>query len=164
MEGPFPISKLHKTDDFSCGKPSLDRFLKKYALVNEQGDRSRTFVVLENTEVIGFYSLSTGSVEKVEASDRVGKFQPEGSIPVVLLGQLAVDTRHAGKGLGAALLKDALKRIVPTSTELGFRAVLVDAIDEDAKKFWLKWGFEESIVSPLKLMLLMKDLRKLPLN
>lgn len=153
------LSKAHYVEPFDCGiHESLNLWLKRYALQNQSGDSSRTYVVHRANQVAGYYAISAGSISREEASRRAAKAQPD-PIPISLLGRLAVDKREQGAGLGKALLKDALLRIERAADILGIRAVLVHAIDPQARAFYEKFDFELCPGNDLHLMLLMKDLR-----
>jgi len=155
------ISELHDVSRFDCGgHESLNDWLKRFALSNQKNESARTYVVHRNGSVAGYYSISAGSVRCEEAPARISKGLARHPIPVILLARLAVDKDEKGRGLGKALLKDALLRIAQAADIVGARAVLVHAIDEAAKKFYLHFGFEPSPIHELQLMLLMKDLRK----
>jgi len=156
-----PLAEHHIRDGFDCGKhTSLNEFLKRFALESQKARSARTFVVHRNYRVVGYYSLSVASVGREEASARAAKGQPARPIPAVLLARLAIDKSEQGQGLGKALLKDALLRALNAANEIGARVVLVHAIDADARKFYKQFGFEDSPVNDLHLMLLMKDLEK----
>jgi|SRR5579859_1703401 len=155
------ISELHDVSRFDCGgHESLNDWLKRFALSNQKNESARTYVVHRNGSVAGYYSISAGSVRVEEAPVRISKCLARHPIPVILLARLAVDKDEKGRGLGKALLKDALLRIAQAANIVGARAVLVHAIDEAAKKFYLHFGFEPSPIHELQLMLLMKDLRR----
>lgn len=153
-----PLQKDHILDEFDCGNESLNRWLKKFAVTNQASESAKTYVITRGNSVIAYYALAAGSVRRSEAPRRIAKAQPE-PIPVSLLARLAIDKSCQGRGLGAALLKDALLRIEQAADIIGIRAVLVHAISEDARRFYKKYGFEESPIDDLHLMLLMKDLR-----
>lgn len=152
------LSKTHDLSAFDCGNESLNTWLKRFALTNLQSDSAQTFVV-HRGGVVGYYSLTAGSVRPEEAPARVAKGLAKHPIGVILLARLAVDKREQGNGLGKALLKDALLRIMAAADTVGARAVLVHAIDEQARKFYERFGFERSPIDEFELMLLMKDLR-----
>ncbi len=155
------ISELHDVSRFDCGgHESLNDWLKRFALTNQNSESARTYVVHRNGLVVGYYSISTGSVSAEEAPARISKGLARHPIPVILLARLAVDKDEKGTGLGKALLKDALQRIAQAANIVGARAALVHAIDESAKKFYQHFDFEPSPIHELQLMLLMKDLRK----
>lgn len=126
--------------------------------MNQAGNSARTYVVHRAGRVIGYYSLAALSVRKKDASIRAAKGQPKHPIPVILLARLAVDKTEQHQGLGPALLKDALQRCRRAAKEIGARAILVHAIDEDARNFYRHFGFEDCAVSELHLMLLIKDI------
>jgi GNAT superfamily N-acetyltransferase len=155
------ISKSHDVSRFDCGgHESLNDWLKRFALTNEGNGSARTYVVHRNGLVVGYYSISAGSVSVEETPTRISKGLARHPIPVILLARLAVAKEERGTGLGKALLKDALQRIAQAADIVGARAVLVHAIDEQARKFYEHFDFEPSPVHGMWLMLLMKDLRK----
>jgi GNAT superfamily N-acetyltransferase len=159
----FEIDKLgrdHDLSTFDCANPILNEWLRKFAWTNQQADSAKTYVALDGKRVVGYYSLTTGSVHKHESPLRIAKGLANHPIGVVLLARLAVDRTQQGKGLGKALLLDALSRIEEAADIVGVRAVLVHAIDDAAKAFYRHFEFEESTVDPYQLMLLLKDLRK----
>lgn len=150
---PEPLTAGHITDDFACGDVSLDEWLKRRALANQNSGASRTFVVASETKhVYGYYCLAAGAVAHQEATGKVRRNMPN-PIPVMVLGRLAVDRRAQGIHLGAALLQDVVNRVIRLSLETGVRALLVHALDERAKQFYLHYGFQESPQHPLTLML-----------
>jgi GNAT superfamily N-acetyltransferase len=153
------LSKTHDLSAFDCGNESLNTWLKRFALTNLHSDSAQTFVVHRGGVVVGYYSLTAGSVRPEEAPARVAKGLAKHPIGIILLARLAVDKREQGNGLGKALLKDALLRIMAAAETVGARAVLVHAIDEQARKFYEHFGFERSPIDEFELMLLMKDLR-----
>jgi GNAT superfamily N-acetyltransferase len=156
-----PISESHDLSRFDCGThESLNDWLKRFALTNQKNESARTYVVHRDGAVVGYYSISAGSVSVEESPARIAKGLARHPIPVILLARLAVDKNEKGTGLGKALLKDALARIAHAADIVGARAVLVHAIDEPARKFYEHFDFEPSPVHELQLMLLMKDLRK----
>jgi len=155
-----PLSGRHGLTEFDCGThPSLNDWLRRYALINQANESARTYVVLRENAVVGYYSICAGSVQKQEAAIRIAKGLANHPVPVAVLARLAVDRREHGTGLGKALLKDALLRIERAADILGIRAVLVHAIDESARAFHRKYQFEECPGNNLHLMMLMKDLR-----
>jgi GNAT superfamily N-acetyltransferase len=156
-----PISELHDPSRFDCGgHESLDDWLKRFALANQRNDSARTYVVHRNGFVAGYYSIAAGSISVEEAPSRISKGLARHPIPVILLARLAVHKNEHGTGLGKALLKEALARIAQAADIVGARAVLVHAIDEQAKAFYRHFDFEPSPGQEMELMLLMKDLRK----
>jgi GNAT superfamily N-acetyltransferase len=159
----FVIEKLRRDHDlnaFRCSNPTLTEWLKKFAWTNQQADSANTYVVTDANRVVGYYALTAASVQKQESPSRIAKGLANHPIGVVLLARLAVDESQQGKGLGKAMLFDALTRIESAAEIIGLRAVLVHAIDELARRFYLHFGFEESPVNPFHLLLLLKDLRR----
>jgi GNAT superfamily N-acetyltransferase len=152
VTAPEPILTTHCLDDFDCGNQTLNQWLRRQALANEISGASRTFVVCENRSVIGFYALATGSVRRGDAPSRIKRRMPE-PIPVMVLGRLAVDLHWQNKGVGAGLLKDALLRTLSVSQQAGIRALIVHALSENAKQFYLRYGFQESPFNHMTLML-----------
>jgi GNAT superfamily N-acetyltransferase len=134
----------HRTEDFSCGEERLDRWLQAYAGQGERRDASRTFVTTDDADrVVGYYTLVAGQVEHEDASpDARRGLSRHFPIPICLLARLAVDERCHGRGLGAALLADALGRAVRAAEQVGIRAVLVNAIHDRAAAFYVRFGFE----------------------
>jgi GNAT superfamily N-acetyltransferase len=170
--GADPISWLvegfassHDCGAFSCGHETLDVFLKQYAGQNQRLGVSRTFVAVRPGERIarGYYSLAAGSVRLEDLTDEQRKRLPRYPVPVAHLGRLAVDRSVQGQGLGEHLLIDALCRVARAERELGIHAVEVVAIDENAKRFYLKYGFVELRDDPRHLYISMKQVRKLGL-
>ena len=163
MSPTFEIHKLSREHDlgqFDSGDQTLNKWLVKYAWANQQSDSARTYVAVEGNRAVGYYSLTTGSIHKCESPDRVAKGLASHPIGIVLLARLAVDQSHQGKGLGKALLFDALTRIAEAADIVAVRAVMVHAINETARRFYEHFEFESSPVDPFQLLLLLKDLRK----
>lgn len=155
------LTRTHAVDGFDCGTPALKRFLERYALQNQQADASRTYVALDGTEVIAFYTLVVGEVAHADAPARIIKGLAKYPVPVLVLARLAVSSVRQGQGIGAGLLKDALVRIVAAADHAGIRAVAVHAKDDAARAFYERFDFEHSPTDPYHLLLLMKDVRAL---
>ncbi len=145
LTAPIPLTAGHDLSRFNSGQSVLDDWLKNNALDSE-GRSARTYVVCEeNRNVVGYYCISTGSVERRNLPTRIKRARGlPNQVPVAIIGRLARDLTYAGKGLGPDLLKDALVRILAASKIVGIRAVLVHALDEDAAKFWTQNEFVES--------------------
>ena len=152
VTAPAPLDGTQETAEFDCGNDTLNDWLKKRALKNQESGASRTFVVCENDRVVGYYALASGSVERIEVPKSIARNMPE-PIPVMVLGRLAVDLSIQGQRLGGSLLKDALLRTLKVSQDVGIRAVLVHAISEDAKRFYHAYGFKVSPIDPMTLIL-----------
>lgn len=142
---PVPITPDDRLDRFECGRPALDEWLRGHALENE-GKASRTYVVTARAgeaagDVVAFYTLAYGSVVRQEMPKSIRQGLPN-PVPVMVLGRLAVDRNHSGKGLGPALLREAMQRTAEAAQIAGLRAMIVHAIDDDAVGFYAKYGFQ----------------------
>lgn len=156
------LDKTHDVESFNCGKEPLNRFLQRHALVNQQASSTRTYVVCRgDRRVVGYYSLAVGDVGRADVPDRIAKGLARHPIPVMLLARLAIDKSEQGRGLGRALLKDAILRTAQAADIAGMRAMLVHAKDDEARVWYEAFNFEPSPTDPLHLFLLMKDLRTL---
>lgn len=156
MQPPQPIKPEHDLKDFDSGNLELDDWLRKRALKNEDSGASRTYVVTVGQKVIAYYCLANGSVVNTSASSRVRRNMPD-PIPVMVIGRLAVDYNWQSQGIGRALVRDAVLRTLQAATIAGIRAILVHALNEEAKQFYEKCGFISSPVAPMTLMVTIKD-------
>lgn len=152
--------KRHQRRPFSCGSLELDDWIRKYASQSQAAGTTRVFVatpVEDDTIIAGFYSLHLGSLERQRGSLAAAGRSPD-PIPAVVMGRLAVDSKFSGQGLGEALLRDALERTLLIASNAGAKIFLVHAKDEQAKFFYLHYGFEVSPFDELTLMLLVQDI------
>jgi GNAT superfamily N-acetyltransferase len=156
---PERLTPDHDLTQFSCGEPSLDHWLRKRALQNEESGASRTYVVCAGARVAGYYALAAGSVAHAEAASRIKRNMPD-PVPVILIGRLAIDSRFQGRGIGADLLRDAVLRALQVAEIAGVRAILVSAISENARKFYEKYGFVSSPANPQTLMITVTEAAK----
>jgi GNAT superfamily N-acetyltransferase len=159
LTAPQKLTAKHDFSSFKSGEPTLDDWLKRAALANEESGASRTYVVCAGDRVIGYYALANGAVAHNEVVGRVRRNMPE-PIPVMVIGRLAIDEGYQGQGVGAALLRDAILRTLQAAEIAGIRAILVHAISEDAKKFYERSGFYTSPVNPMTLMTTLADAEK----
>ena len=150
----------HDVSAFDCGKPELTEWLRRFALTNQQAESARVYVVHRGGQVVGYYALATSAVAKADAPVRVGQGLANHLVPVILLARLAVDQGEQRRGLGASLLRDVLRRVARAADEIGVRALLVHAQDDEARAFYEHFDFEPSPTDPLHLFLLLKDLRR----
>jgi GNAT superfamily N-acetyltransferase len=158
------IEKLgpkHSLDGFDCGREELNRFLTRVALLNQQAGAAQTYVAVSGESVVGYYSLAVGEVACDDAPDRLRKGLARHPVPIMLLARLAVANACQGHGLGAGLLKDAMRRTLQAADIAGIRAFAVHAIDETARRFYEHFGFIPSPTDPLHLFLLIKDIRRI---
>ena len=159
LSAPEPLSTQHQIGDFNSGVASRDEWLKRRALANQASGATRTFVVCEANKVVGYYALAFGAVNVAAAPGRFRRNMPD-PIPVVVLARLAVDPAHQNRGLGRALVRDGARRVVNAADAIGIRGILVHAISEEAKAFYLALGFDPSPIDPMTLMITLSDVRK----
>ncbi|WP_255093883.1 GNAT family N-acetyltransferase [Synechococcus sp. J7-Johnson] len=149
-------------EGFDCGKPTLNHWLLHHARQAQTGGSARTFVVAdEETRVAGYYSLTVGQVDTVEAPERIRQGMGRFPLPVVILARLAVSGENHGRGLGLGMLQDTIRRTLVIAEQAGIRAILTHPIDEDAARFYTRFGFIPSPLRQQQLLLLLKDARKI---
>lgn len=158
LSAPGPIADHHEVTSFDCGVPSLNDWLKRRARPNEVSGASRTYVTCDGLKVVGYYAVASGAVVLATAPGRVRRNMPD-PVPVVILARLAVENSHQGRGLGRALFQDAARRVVHAAETIGIRGMLVHALDEGAKSFYMNLGLEQSPLEPMTLMCTIADLR-----
>ena len=160
---PRPLQKDDPVAGFECGNQALDVFIERFAFQNQQSQSAKTYVTLTDSgKLAGYYTLAYGSVEHKDAPERTKKgLAKHPIIPVMILARLAVDRKFRRAGLGKQLLWDALVRTLQASDIAGMRAIVAHAKDDSAKHFYERYGFEPLPSEPLKLALLLKDLRAL---
>ena len=159
LSAPQTLSDGHQLADFECGEPSLDDWLKRRAARNQANGSSRTYVVCEGDAVIGYYCLAAGAIGHTEAPSAL-KRNPPDPIPVLVLGRLAIHKDHHQKGIGTALLNDAIRRAIQAADIAGVTALLVQAISEQARRFYLSRGFVVSPIKPMTLCLMLATVRQ----
>ena len=167
MTGPRRIEKLrrdHPIDAFDCGQDDLNRWLWKHALPNQGGNAAQTYVGLEGESVVGYYSLAVGQVEYADAPERLQKGLARHPVPIMLLARLAVHRDWQKRGVGRALLRDAVLRTVQAAEIAGIRALAVHAKDEQARRYYEQFDFVASPTDPLHLFVLLKDIRRLVID
>lgn len=157
---PELVNSGHVLESFDCGTPSLNTWLANHARQAAAGGSARTYVMVDDEQrrVVGYHALAAASVDHGSATERVLKGMPRHPVPVVLLARLAVDRSVAGREIGAWLLRDAMLRTLAASRTVGVRAMLVHAMDENARAFYMRHGLEPSRSDPLHLMILIKDI------
>jgi GNAT superfamily N-acetyltransferase len=154
------LSRHHAVDTFECGEPALDRFLIRFAWGSQQANASQTYVALADDVVVGFFTLVVGQVTYEDAHERLAKGLARHPIPLLLMARLAIHRAWQGQGLGAGLLKDAMRRTVHAADIAGIRALAVHAKDDTAAAFYRRFDFIPSPTDPLHLFLLIKDLAR----
>jgi GNAT superfamily N-acetyltransferase len=159
----FVVEKLarhHAVEIFDCGQAALNRFLLRFALSSQQANASQTYVGLADAEIVGFYTLVVGEVAYADAPERLTKGLARHPVPLMLLARLAVSVAWQGRGIGAGLLKDAMRRTVQVADIVGIRALAAHAKDDAARAYYEHFGFVASPSDPLHLFILTKDLRR----
>ncbi len=146
---PEPLTAAHDISDFYCGKPALDRWLKTRALSNQEKGFTAVMVVHVANRVVGYYGLAPTAVVPTQLPRSIRTGQPPDPVPCLLLGQLATDEGWRGQGVGTGLVKHALQRCVQAASMIGGRALVVNAVDEEAADFWARRGFIASKHDPL---------------
>jgi len=154
---PAPLAEDHDLTEFDSGIAELDDWLRKRARSNQATGASRTFVLCDGKRVVGYYALATGAVAQKDAPGRIKRNMPD-PIPFAVLGRLAIDQAFQGRGIGRALVRDAGLRLLQAAEIVGIRGMLVHAISEDAKAFYLALGFAPSPSEPMMLMVTLHDL------
>ena len=152
---PISLSADHQTAGFDCAIDSLNEWLIRRALKNEFSGGSRTYVVCDKNQVIGYYTIAAGSVVRKEAPGRIKRNMPD-PIPALILGRLAVDYRYQGAGMGQGLLRDAVARSINVSEQIGARVLVVHALNNKAAAFYLKHGFATGHLESNTLLLPLK--------
>jgi GNAT superfamily N-acetyltransferase len=159
---PEPLDAGHTLEGFDSGVASLNVWLIEHARQAVAAGSARTFVMVDSTQerVCGYYALVAAAVAHEQATERARKGQPRHPVPAVLLARLAVDASVQGRGVGAWSLQDAMRRALSASEAVGMRVLLVHALDDNARGFYERWGFEPSPTDPLNMQMLFKDIRK----
>jgi GNAT superfamily N-acetyltransferase len=155
-----PLNRNHNRSAFNCGIESLDRYLKHQANQDTKRRVSRVFVVRsrqDETKVLGYYTLSTLSIDLSVLPEKLAKKLPKHPIPAALIGRLAVDVSAQGKGIGKVLLSNAIKRTLAISSDIGIYAIVVDAINEQAESFYMQYGFAHLATESQRLFLPLKS-------
>jgi GNAT superfamily N-acetyltransferase len=156
ISAPEKLQPDHDLSAFDSGTPDLDVWLRRRALPNQESGASRTYVIRSGERVVGYYALAAGAIAQAEATGRTRRNMPD-PVPVMVIGRLALDSAFQGRGLGRALLRDAVLRTVQAAEIAGMRAILVHAISEDARRFYERCDFRPSPVDPMTLMITLRD-------
>ena len=160
LRGPEPLGPQHRLEEFDCGKPALNDWLLRHARQAQGSGSAKTFVVVDDDRVAGYFSLTVGQIDTLDAPERIRKGMGQYPLPVVILARLAVSTTDQGRGIGVGLLQDAIRRTMLIAEHAGIRAMLTHPIDEDATRFYTRFGFIASPLREQQLLLLLKDARR----
>ena len=158
LSAPEPLTAVHRREAFDSGVASLDDWLRRRAMQNQISGASRTFVAVESGQVVAYYALASSAVAPAAASGRLRRNMPD-PIPVAVLARLAIARSHQGRGIGRALFQDAAKRVIHAAEAIGIRGLLVHAISDEARAFYLRLGLDPSPIEPLTLMTTIADLK-----
>lgn len=158
---PEALGADHRLGSFDCGKPPLNEWLVRYARQAQSSGSAKTFIVGDEERVVGYFSLTVGQVDTVDAPERIRKGMGQYPIPVVILARLAVSVDEQGHGIGRGMLQDAIRRTLLIAEHAGIRAMLTHPIDEGAARFYERFGFLPSPLREQQLLLLLKHARRL---
>ena len=153
------LQRTHAVEGFDCGQADLNRYLWRYAWVNQQANAAQTYLGLVGESVLGYYNLAVGHVSYEGAPERLAKGLARHPIPIMVLARLAVDRHWQAQGVGRGLLRDAMLRTLQVADIAGLRALAVHAKDDEARRFYEQFDFAPSPTDPLHLFLLVKSLR-----
>lgn len=160
LSAPQPLDTHQRLEAFDCGKPALTDWLLRHARQAQSSGSARTFVICDEQRVAGYFSLTVGQIDTLEAPERIRRGMGQYPIPLVILARLAVDLDYQGQGLGVSLLQDAIRRTVVIAEQAGIRALLTHPIDAQAEAFYRRFGFEPTPAHERQLILLLKDARR----
>lgn len=160
LSAPQSLGARHRLDAFDCGKPPLTDWLQRHARQAQGSGSARTFVACDGERVAGYFSLTVGQIDTLEAPERIRRGMGQYPIPLVILARLAVDLDYQRRCLGVSLLQDAIRRTLAIAEQAGIRALLTHPIDADADAFYRRFGFESTPGYERQLILLLKDARR----
>jgi GNAT superfamily N-acetyltransferase len=154
------LRRDHPVENFDCGREELNRYLVRYAWQNQQAGAAQTYVGIVGEVIVGYHALAVGHVTLEGAPERLTKGLAKHPVPIMLLARLATDHPWQGKGVGKALLRDAMQRTLQAANIAGIGALTVHAKDEEARRFYEHFDFVPSPSDPLHLFVLLKDVRR----
>lgn len=160
LRAPEPLAAAHRLEGFDCGRPALNDWLLRHARQAQGSGSAKTFVVADGDRVAGYFSLTVGQVDTLDAPPRIRQGMGQYPVPVVILARLAVSQQDQGRGIGVGLLQDAIRRTLLIAEQAGIRAMLTHPIDADAARFHTRFGFIPSPLREQQLLLLLKDARR----
>ena len=160
LNGPEPLAAGHQLEGFDCGKPALNDWLLRHARQAQGSGSAKTLVVADEGRVTGYFSLTVGQVDTLDVPERIRKGMGQYPLPVVILARLAVSTQDQGRGTGLGMLQDAIRRTFLISEQAGIRAMLTHPLDDEAARFYTRFGFIASPLREQQLLLLLKDARR----
>jgi GNAT superfamily N-acetyltransferase len=155
------LRRDHPVENFDCGREELNRYLVRFAWQNQQAGAAQTYVGIVGEVIVGYHTLAVGHVTLEDAPERLTKGLAKHPVPIMLLARLATDLRWHGKGVGKALLRDAMQRTLQAAEIAGIRALAVHAKDEEARRFYEHFDFVPSPTDSMHLYVLLKDVRRI---
>ncbi len=160
VQRPEPLAAHHALESFDCGKPGLNEWLVHHARQAQGSGSAKTFVVVDGDRLAGYFSLTVGQIDTLDAPERLRKGMGHYPLPVVVLARMAVAKQDQGRGVGFGMLQDAIRRTLVIAEQAGIRAMLTHPIDDDAARFYARFGFVASPLREQQLLLLLKDARR----
>jgi len=160
LSAPEPLAARHRLDGFDCGRPALNDWLLRHARQAQGSGSAKTFVVAQEDRVAGYFSLTVGQIDTLQAPERIRQGMGQYPVPVVILARLAVSAKDQGQGIGYGLLQDAIRRTILIAEQAGIRAMLTHPIDEEAAQFYTRFGFIASPLREQQMLLLLKDAQR----
>ena len=160
LSAPQPLDTSHRLEAFDCGKSALTDWLLRHANQAQSSVSAITFVVCDEERVAGYFSLTVGQIDTLEAPERIRSGMGQYPIPLAILARLAIDLDYQKRRLGFSLLQDAISRTVAIAEQAGIRALLTHPIDAEADAFYRRFGFEPTPAHERQLILLLKDARQ----
>lgn len=160
LRGPESLGPQHRLEGFDCGKQALNDWLVRHARPAQGSGSAKTFVVADDDRVAAYFSLTVGQIDTLDAPERIRNGMGQYPLPVVILARLAVSRHNQHRGIGFGLLQDAIRRTLLIAEQAGIRAMLTHPIDEEASRFYTRFGFIQSPLREQQLLLLLKDARR----
>lgn len=161
LRAPEPLASQHRLEGFDCGKPALNDRLLRHARQAQGSGSAKTFLLADGDDrVAGYFSLTVGQVDTLEAPEPIRKGMGRYPVPVVILARLAVSREYHGRGIGVGMLQDAIRRTQAIAEQAGVRAMLTHPIDEHSARFYNRFGFIASPLREQQLLLLLKDAKR----
>jgi len=161
LRPPEPLTGDHQTDRFDSSEPALDDWLKRRAMANQASGATRTYVVCDGKSVVAYYALASGAIAQAGVPGKFRRNMPD-PIPVAVLARLAVDGNYQRRGLGRALFRDAARRVAHAADTIGIRGIIVHAISEKAREFYISLGFDPCPADGMTLVVTLRNLRAIP--
>lgn len=158
---PEALGAGYDLEAFDCGNAALNEWLIRHSRQAQTSGSAKTFVIADGEQAVGYYSLTVGQIDTLDAPERIRKGMGQYPIPVVILARLAVSRSHQGCGIGRGMLQEAIRRTLSMAEQAGIRAMLAHPVDEDAARFYKRFGFASSPLREQQLLLLLKDARRI---